>query len=225
MKGNEFDSGLSTSTPLTRNGKTFSHTFMRSGEFPYFCQLHPAMVGKVVVSKLDENPTTGSNSHQPLSEERSREQIQNIGTGAFNVYNNNTYGISIEYPSDWTLEGGNKSGTVTDAVSFFSPENDSYIQLRISTDEISNNESVEEYRNQSINGYLDNPNFQNFVLTDDTDRLYGADPLSGHRAYKIVGTYQDPARAVVVMYNVIIEITIGTQAARISNLDRESLKK
>ena len=44
-KGKEFDSGLSTLAP----SKTFSHTFNTAGEFPYFCQLHPTMVGKVVV--------------------------------------------------------------------------------------------------------------------------------------------------------------------------------
>ena len=42
-KGKEFDSGLSN--PLIP-GKTFSHRFTRAGEFPYFCQLHPAMAGK-----------------------------------------------------------------------------------------------------------------------------------------------------------------------------------
>ncbi|MFL6508185.1 MAG: plastocyanin/azurin family copper-binding protein, partial [Nitrososphaeraceae archaeon] len=30
--------------------QTFSHKFDTAGEFPYFCQLHPTMVGKVVVS-------------------------------------------------------------------------------------------------------------------------------------------------------------------------------
>src|SRR5436309_1918259 len=44
-KGKEFDSGISTLAP----SKTFSHTFNTAGEFPYFCQLHPTMVGKVVV--------------------------------------------------------------------------------------------------------------------------------------------------------------------------------
>ena len=45
-KGKGFDSGLST--PLMP-GKTFSHRFIRAGEFPYFCQLHPAMAGTVIV--------------------------------------------------------------------------------------------------------------------------------------------------------------------------------
>ena len=49
-KGKEFDSGLSGPTTLTTTGKTFDHKFTTAGEFPYFCQLHPTMVGKVVVS-------------------------------------------------------------------------------------------------------------------------------------------------------------------------------
>ncbi len=46
-KGKEFDSGLST---LLAPGKTFSHTFKTAGEIPYFCQIHPTMVGKIAVS-------------------------------------------------------------------------------------------------------------------------------------------------------------------------------
>lgn len=42
--GKEFDSSM-----LSQN-QTFSHKFTTAGEFPYFCQLHPTMVGKVVVS-------------------------------------------------------------------------------------------------------------------------------------------------------------------------------
>jgi plastocyanin len=46
-KGKEFDSGLSS---LLTPGKTFTHTFKTSGEIPYFCQIHPTMVGKVTIS-------------------------------------------------------------------------------------------------------------------------------------------------------------------------------
>ena len=49
-KGKEFDSGLTGPTALTGIGKTFSHKFTAAGTFPYFCQLHPAMVGKVIVA-------------------------------------------------------------------------------------------------------------------------------------------------------------------------------
>jgi plastocyanin len=46
-KGKVFDSGL---TALTTTGKTYSHQFTKAGDFPYFCELHPAMTGKVTVS-------------------------------------------------------------------------------------------------------------------------------------------------------------------------------
>jgi plastocyanin len=48
-KGKEFDTGLVGSTALTTTGKTFQHTFTTAGEFPYFCQVHPGMAGKVEV--------------------------------------------------------------------------------------------------------------------------------------------------------------------------------
>ncbi|MDN5846548.1 MAG: plastocyanin/azurin family copper-binding protein [Candidatus Nitrosocosmicus sp.] len=44
-----FDSGLDGHTALTSKGKTFEHTFETAGDFPYFCTLHPAMTGTVIV--------------------------------------------------------------------------------------------------------------------------------------------------------------------------------
>jgi plastocyanin len=40
----EFDSGIMST------GATFDHTFTEAGEYPYFCTLHPNMVGTVSVS-------------------------------------------------------------------------------------------------------------------------------------------------------------------------------
>jgi len=48
--GKAFDSGLSGPSALTTMGKTFHHQFTQGGQYPYFCQLHPIMVGKVIVS-------------------------------------------------------------------------------------------------------------------------------------------------------------------------------
>ena len=48
--GKAFDSGLSGASALTTMGKTFQHQFTQAGQYPYFCQLHPTMVGKVIVS-------------------------------------------------------------------------------------------------------------------------------------------------------------------------------
>ncbi len=45
-KGKVFDSGLTT---LIQPGKSYSHKFTTAGEVPYFCQIHPNMVGKIEV--------------------------------------------------------------------------------------------------------------------------------------------------------------------------------
>jgi nitrite reductase (NO-forming) len=44
--GEAFDSGL---TALIMPAKIYSHKFTNIGEFPYFCRLHPTMVGKIDV--------------------------------------------------------------------------------------------------------------------------------------------------------------------------------
>ena len=44
--GKAFDSGLTSLIP----GKSWSHQFTKAGDFPYFCELHPAMTGMVIVS-------------------------------------------------------------------------------------------------------------------------------------------------------------------------------
>jgi plastocyanin len=36
-------------TPLLNPGQTFEHTFTEAGEYPYFCLVHPNMVGTVSV--------------------------------------------------------------------------------------------------------------------------------------------------------------------------------
>lgn len=41
---NEFDSGV------MQRGQTFKQTFYEAGTFEYYCTVHPAMVGKIVVS-------------------------------------------------------------------------------------------------------------------------------------------------------------------------------
>ena len=44
MNGKEFDSII-----IIIPGKTYIHTFAEIGEYPYFCVLHPAMVGKIII--------------------------------------------------------------------------------------------------------------------------------------------------------------------------------
>jgi plastocyanin len=48
--GSVFDSGLAGPTALASTGKTYEYTFESAGEYPYYCILHPGMVGKVIVN-------------------------------------------------------------------------------------------------------------------------------------------------------------------------------
>jgi plastocyanin len=48
-KGKVFDSSPNFN-PMLSPKQTFQHKFTAAGEVPYFCQIHPTMVGKVVVS-------------------------------------------------------------------------------------------------------------------------------------------------------------------------------
>jgi len=45
-----FDSGLAGPAALASTGKTYEYTFESVGEYPYYCILHPGMVGKVIVT-------------------------------------------------------------------------------------------------------------------------------------------------------------------------------
>jgi plastocyanin len=45
----DFGSRFDSSFPLLKTGETFEYTFDTVGEYPYFCQVHPWMIGKVIV--------------------------------------------------------------------------------------------------------------------------------------------------------------------------------
>lgn len=47
--------------PLMAPQQTFSHTFTEAGEFPYYCGLHPNMVGTVMVAAGTGNGGNGGN--------------------------------------------------------------------------------------------------------------------------------------------------------------------
>lgn len=99
----KFDSSPNFS-PLVSPGQTFSHTFEKAGKYPYFCQLHPNMVGTVVVAVAqtsepsNKNPglaaqQQGNNSQGQLTLEQAKE----IYLSAWNSTRfNSTYSTYIE---------------------------------------------------------------------------------------------------------------------------------
>jgi|SRR5215213_5397056 plastocyanin len=48
--GADENMGTTFNSGMMAKGKTFEHTFRTAGEYPYFCMVHPDMVGKVLVS-------------------------------------------------------------------------------------------------------------------------------------------------------------------------------
>jgi PsbP-like protein len=113
---------------------------------------------------------------------------------AFKLYENATYGINIQYPSNWTIEEGGDEDSdddVTDVVSFFAPvENDSETvapSLYISIDSVSSNrnENLNEYLTTTINDYNDSQDFK--VIESSTN----SSSLGGYPAYKLVYTDVD----------------------------------
>ncbi len=63
--GSLFDSMSEPKTGLVKPTKTWQHTFDKAGEFPYFCSLHPYMVGEVYVGGEAAPPTVPPPTEMP----------------------------------------------------------------------------------------------------------------------------------------------------------------
>jgi plastocyanin len=48
--GTDENAGTSFDSGMMGTGEIFEHTFNTAGEYPYFCIVHPDMIGKVIVS-------------------------------------------------------------------------------------------------------------------------------------------------------------------------------
>jgi hypothetical protein len=102
------------------------------------------------------------------------------------TYENSTYGVKMQYPDNWTVEGVNITDTTGNFANFFSP-NSEVVQIYI--DGLgSSGFPLNDYLNQSIDGYKSYPQtFPNFqLISSDMNTV-----LAGHSAYALVGTYYD----------------------------------
>jgi serine/threonine-protein kinase len=112
----------------------------------------------------------------------------------FKLYENITYGIKIEYPSNWTIEeeGDEDSDNVTDVVSFFAPvRNDSEtvtpsLYITIDNPPLNLIENLNEYLRTTINDYNDDS--QDFQVIESNTN---SSTLGGYPAYKLVYTDVD----------------------------------
>ena len=107
----------------------------------------------------------------------------------FKRYKNPTYGINIQYPSNWRIDEGDIyiDDSVTDIVSFIAPvrsDMEGYppsLYVSIDNPPPNLNEKLNEYLATTINDYNDTPDFK--VIESNTNSI-----LAGKPAYKLVYT-------------------------------------
>ena len=112
--------------------------------------------------------------------------------GEWSPYQNITYGVSMLYPSNWTQQ--NSTGAEDDRFiyvsDFFSPEEtDGYFAyVTVAIDSMPQTTDIESYRNQSIDIYRQDPEFQEFQLLSSN---IGNFTLAGMTAYSLEIAYTD----------------------------------
>jgi hypothetical protein len=112
--------------------------------------------------------------------------------GEWSQYQNVTYGVSMLYPFNWTQQ--NSTGDADDRFvyvsDFFSPEEtDGYFAyVTIAIDSMPNTTNIETYRNQSIDIYRQDPEFQEFQVLSSS---IGNFTLAGMPAYSFEIIYTD----------------------------------
>jgi serine/threonine-protein kinase len=113
--------------------------------------------------------------------------------GEWSPYQNVTYGVSMLYPSNWTQQ--NSTGVEEDdrfiyVSDFFSPEEtDGYFAyVTVAIDSMPQTTDIESYRNQSIDLYRQDPEFQEFQLLSSS---IGNFTLAGMPAYSLEIAYTD----------------------------------
>lgn len=126
-------------------------------------------------------------------QEEEHDLAQTNDDNSFKTYENPTYGIKIQYPSNWRTDEGDvyADDYVTDVVGFIAPlrsySEEYATSLWISIENLPPNQdpTLNEYLDQTIDAYYET--FQQFeVIEYDTDSI-----LAGKPAYRLVSTDED----------------------------------
>ncbi|MGB6532101.1 MAG: HNH endonuclease signature motif containing protein, partial [Candidatus Nitrosopolaris sp.] len=125
----------------------------------------------------------------PTANETSQNQTQPTPTNpptTPTTYENSTYGIKIQYPSYWRVEGASNSSVVAS----FYPQRDnaSYVTVQIAN--LTTNYTPDQYLNSLMRGdaadYKDFPEIR--FTNNTTDNIV----LAGYPGYLLNGTFRDP---------------------------------
>src|SRR5712691_10565081 len=116
-------------------------------------------------------------------------QQTTTSTTNFSPYENSTYGIKMQYPSNWDKQqNGTKQDTEIDVVSFFPPAINSNASLDISIDDISDEKgvSLSQYASDGMGDLKQSLKDFKLISSDTKNNI-----LSGLPAYKSIYTYSD----------------------------------
>jgi hypothetical protein len=158
--------------------------------FPLRVVIAGVALGIVIVFALAYN-TTNTTSPSMSAKNSSAENMTVPGaslTPDFLSYENSTYAVKMQYPNNWTVQGGNTSDTLTDVATFLSPTDSDgyYAAITIYTDDISGRSlTLSKYLDESINLYKTFAGFK--FIASNTDKI-----LAGYPAYGLQISYQDP---------------------------------
>jgi len=104
----------------------------------------------------------------------------------FLQYENSTYGIKMQYPSDWQVEGGSNPSIVAS----FYPQRDYRIYVIVVKDNLTTNYTLDQYLNSLMLGdAADYKDFPDIRFSQNTTNNF---VLAGHRGYLLNCTFRDP---------------------------------
>jgi hypothetical protein len=111
---------------------------------------------------------------------------------------NSTYGIRLEYPSDWTIQESNATGTLINIATFVSPtgpDSDPTADISLYIDKLHNSATnLNNYAHFVASTDYEN-NFHDFKLLE----LSTNSSILGKSAYTLIGTYQDTSAGSKIM--------------------------
>jgi plastocyanin len=132
-------SGIQFDSSYLSEGKTYEHTFKKTGTFKYYCTLHSYMTAKIDVSKSSppEIPEikTAEKELKPVVPEKggalNSTFTKNVSTAYLN-YNDKEIGFTIPYPSDWTIHKGNTNyKDYNNVAGFDSPGEEASVYVKV----------------------------------------------------------------------------------------------
>ena len=112
--------------------------------------------------------------------------VQSSTTTKFLEYENSTYGIKMQYPSHWRVEGASNSSIVAS----FYPQTNNVGYVTVEIENLTTNYTPHQYLNSLMRG--DTADYKDFPDIRFTNNTTSNIVLAGHPGYLLNGTFRNP---------------------------------